>query len=113
MWKEIKEMLPKWFTVERYAIGQHVLAYKYRFCKDHKVSWKNDCWLCQYFMRYNCNNCERCPLNYCGYMPNGDASPWQIVMQWRYSLELKLEACDKIIAALNGRHIKMRKEIQA
>lgn len=101
MWEQIKELLPEWYISNKFTVSEKMLMFKYQFCCDKKVHWKNNCWLCQYARIPYCN-CERCPLETCGYMNNGKASPWQVVMDYHYSLELKLRACDTIITALKG-----------
>ena len=101
MWEQIKEALPKWYAYNKYEVGRIVLVYKYQFCRAKKVHWVSYCWLCQYAKTSECS-CKHCPLKTCGYMTNGEPSPWQIIMQSRSSLKAKLDACDTIITALKG-----------
>ena len=104
MWKRIKTLLPRWYASDRNTVGDKVLMYKHKFCSRKKVTWIYDCWLCHYVGHIGVSvQCRRCPLKSCNSTYDGGDSPWQIVMQSRYSLEKKLDACDIIIKALKRR----------
>ena len=86
MWQEIKDNL----VVDS---SFRVVLFKITFCETHSLHWRCSCWLCQYIRR-----CEKCPLNDCDALD----STYMQVGNVHLPVEVRVEACDKIINALKG-----------
>ncbi len=84
---------------------------KRRFCIDHDLMWRHECWFCQY-VRYldseHGEGCQRCPLSdgnkgaIIGYDSGCHTNAYTRVIDAKRR-KTKLEACDEIIRILNGR----------
>lgn len=90
MWKGIRDGIQNSFVKDD---GFSVTTYKENFCKDRNLNWRNDCWFCQYI-----KECSKCPLGYC----NDSGTLYYTVNNNWNTLHTRIEACDKIIATLNG-----------
>ena len=103
MWERIKKNV-RYLGPKNALINVGLL--KYEYLKEHNMleKWENMCILCQ---KYD-NDCRRCPLQCC---TNGYKTLWAIVVNKVYdskmgtyispfTLEERLEACDKIIEAI-------------
>ena len=91
MWEEVKRQLPGW----NYEIAVMLKTLKDNFCFHNGLSWKWDCWFCQYV-----HNCEKCPLQSCDH--RNPLTAWGRIVDEESSLESRIAACDEIIAALKG-----------
>ena len=105
MWERIKEHIRCNHSKDE-PINIELLKHKY--LKEHNMlgKWENMCILCQ---KYDIK-CVRCPLQYCS---PGYKTLWATVINMIYSdkagtyispftLEERLEACDKIIEAIKN-----------
>lgn len=88
MWKDIRDMLTSY---DEWSYS-NVVAYKRSFCARHDLNWVNDCWFCQYMP-----SCSKCPLVRCGI-----DSSYEIVKADYVEKNIRIEACNSIIAALGG-----------
>jgi len=95
MWEEIKNQLPYWNDAPT-LIANKVKRFKGNFCTGHHLYWDNCCWLCEYFKE----NCAKCPLRSCNY--KDPATAWARLVLDGQTLEIRIAACDEIIAALKG-----------
>ena len=86
MWQGIKNEIAK----NPYLSDIGIYRLKQKFCIQHKLQWNCHCWFCQYIP-----NCRQCPLRNC--------FVYHIVCTSWNNKEMRLEACDIIIAALEGR----------
>ena len=110
MWEEIKYAIIKAKRIKDIN-HEFVSQFKYAFCSAHEVSWMWGCWFCQY-VRYRDDlhgeGCQRCPLSdghrgaIVGYDSGCCKNAYYRVLHARYR-KTRLEACDEIILALNGR----------
>ena len=90
MWQEIKNKITDNPSIS--SIG--IKFYKEEFCAKHNLFWNCECWFCQYMPA-----CILCPLRSCK-----AHSIYHIACtSWIYK-EVRLEACDMIIAALKGEY---------
>lgn len=94
MWEEVKKQLPGW----GYEPVVELKTLKDNFCLQNGLTWKWDCWFCQYFR----GNCGKCPLQSCDH--KNPLTAWYRIISNNTSLETKLQAVDEIIAALKGEH---------
>ena len=99
MTKERKLAIQMWYNIKNkiiyysYFSDRSIWYYKEEFCKEHNLKWLNHCWFCQYMPK-----CEYCPLRNCSH-----SSVYHIICTSQADKEIRLEACDIIIAALEGR----------
>ena len=89
MWQEIKNEIAN----NPNFSNRDIVNYKNEFCAKHNLFWGDGCWFCQYIP-----NCWQCPLRTCSY-----SSVFHITCTSWINKEIRLEACDIIIAALEGR----------
>lgn len=89
MWQEIKNKLAS----NPYLSDMGIYQLKLKFCVRHKLHWSAQCWFCQYVP-----TCDKCPLRTCSHV-----SLYRIICTSWISEEIRLRACDLIIAALKGR----------
>ena len=100
MTKERKLGIQMWENIRRYIKRgkmrgcNSVRDSKQNFCKRKELNWSYDCWFCNYIKR-----CSRCPLKGCG-----DGSLFEMVIDPNGDITQRVEACDKIIAALKGEY---------
>ena len=99
MTKERKLAIQMWLGI-RDGIAANkqfsISAAKQMYCFMHNLEWSCSCWFCEYV---NCSY-RKCPLGSCG---EAD-SLYLKVLDGRLSTEERLDACDKIIAALKGEY---------
>lgn len=88
MWTNIRCML----SASDRLTCQSVLEYKFEFCENHDLSWKNNCWFCQYIP-----SCNKCPLK--DY--NTGSLYWTVLLD-RKEKNVRIDACTNIIKALEG-----------
>ena len=106
MTKERKLAIQMWQNIRRYIKrgglrrSTGVRDYKYNFCEKKKLHWEYDCWFCNYIER-----CEHCPLKSCS---SSSGSAYAIAAWKIEDIEQRVEACDKIIAALKGEYKNAR-----
>jgi len=113
MWKQIR----KGIKFKRYFFGMISIEYlKSDFCIKHNLNWFHQCWFCQYIRRGESSHkplgregCNLCPIatkeaklnsNVCGC--GSYDSLWKIVTNEYLKTKVRLEACNKIIKALEG-----------
>ena len=98
MWEGIRDSLadkPK--DVSNFDF---IVTYKDLFCKLFKLRWNSHCWFCAYIRRRSIYACSKCPLKSCFTA----GSYYEIIMDVynRHSVQERVDACNKIIAALKG-----------
>lgn len=95
MWQEIKDIIIHY----PYMTAGNIQHYKAEFCVKHNLVWTCDCWFCQYIP-----NCRYCPLWSCAGLGSGADSLYNVASDIYADKEKRLDACDKIIAALKGEY---------
>ena len=92
MWQKIKDKITdnSNFTIIDICI------YKEVFCRKHNLFWKCNCWFCEYMP-----TCEQCPLRDCTV---SSSAVYEVACDTLADKEKRLDACDKIIAALKGEY---------
>jgi hypothetical protein len=106
-------------------VGPAIDRFKTRFCDEHKLDWKIDCWFCQYIrkdFRSNLpsrknvkvwtNGCRECPLykyleaqQTLGYNECGCQAAINTSLYARVLYQLDVEAAELIVKALKGEEI--------
>lgn len=59
MWREIAEYLRN--SNNDIRLYKSVADLKHRFCDEHNLHWRSDCWFCEYLS----STCKKCPIRYC------------------------------------------------
>lgn len=91
MWKGIRDKIQSSFASDHSITEHDIIMYKNEFCCKHGLRWRCCCWFCQYIPM-----CIKCPLRSC---MRADSLYFTVI--YKYStLHARIEACDKIIAAL-------------
>ena len=103
MWKHIKEYIR---CNHSDNVSSNIASIKYAYIIEHNMlgKWKNMCILCQ---KYD-NECPKCPLQSC---MNNYKTLWTTIINEifddktvtyisPFTLEERLEACDKVIEAI-------------
>ena len=113
MWKQIrKEIEFKGMFFNTISM----MNLKAKFTMSNNLDWECNCWFCQYVRRgkssrlslgtEGCNLCpiatEEAKLNPCVCGCVGKDSLFQMAMNIHLRTKVRLEACDKIIKALEG-----------
>ena len=113
MWKIIRHSIEN----DNRLILSDIAEIKKEFCKKHNLKWSSQCWFCTYVQKPIVSEgrrkgCSACPI---GNFDNplgsvfgcNEGSLYAIVLNHinDYSTEERLEACDKIIKALEGKKI--------
>lgn len=108
MWEEVKKQLPEWYEENQGDIVADLKYFKATFCFQNNLRWKYNCWFCQY-IRLEQNKstewnkhleCTKCPLRSCNH--RNPLTAWARLVDEDNSLEIRIAACDEIIAALKG-----------
>ena len=92
MWQEIKDKI----TDNSNFTTRDICIYKEAFCRKHNLFWKCNCWFCEYTP-----TCEQCPLRDCTV---SSSAVYKVACDIQANKEKRLDACDKIIAALKGEY---------
>lgn len=117
MWEIIRQAIEN----NKHLIHSDISEIKKKFCKEHHLEWVSGCWFCTYvrksvLSRGRRKGCNACPIarfdDPLGIFFGCDKdSLYAIVLNHRnnFSIEERLEACDKIIKALEGERINENK----
>lgn len=118
MTKERKAAIKQWESIKEHLTKTG----EFNKLLDSRYAWRCDCWFCQYVRDNSApfpdNGCIKCPLlkwskvnsahiddDDCGCFTMFEDSLYQKVRDENIRLEVRVKACDLIIAALKGEHI--------
>ena len=79
-----------WQYLKEHGAGRGIFwrdYFKALYCKEHRYSFKNNCALCEYALRYG--GCRACPVIW-----GNEGKKENIFCQWQYSTHIEKECID-------------------
>ena len=76
-------------------VNKHPASIMFEFCKKHGLVWSFDMWFCQYI------GCRKCPITHPLHCEDNE---YAVLTCGHATKAEKLDACDKIIQALQGKY---------